>query len=155
MPYYGPTTQYQHLTNFMKKKGRTKGDFKGLFGFNPFTDGIDYKMIQASSKVLATNNIAVESREYENYTVIFNATNSNTATMIFVNDETEEQTIMDYIYSTEKFPSIHIVEGDNDGQYMKKLSIESGEYMANIISLTARFFSDSLWEIYEVKHEDD
>lgn len=154
MPYYGPTTQFQHLSNFMKKQGRTKGDFKGLFGFNPL-EGIEYKMIQAASRMLAENDVKFRSETIGDYTIHFNAVNGNTANLIFVNEKTKEQIIVDYIYCTEKFPSIQIITGKNNHQYAKKLSMDSGEFMADVIPLTVIFLSNALWEVYEVKHEND
>ena len=150
MPYYGPTTQFQHLTNFMKKQGRTKGDFKGLFGFNPL-EGIEYKMIQASSRMLAENDVKARSETIGDYNILFNVVDRNTANLIFVNEKTKEQIIVDYIYCTEKFPSIHIITGKNNHQYSKKLSMDSGEFMADVIPLTVIFLSNALWEVYEVK----
>ena len=154
MPYYGPTTQFQQLTNFMKKKGRTKGDFKGLFGFNPL-EGIEYKMIQASSRMLAENGVKARTETIGDYYILFNVVDGNSANLIFINEETKEHIVVDYIYSTEKFPSIHIITGKNNHQYAKKLSMDSGEFMADVIPLTVIFLSNALWEVYEVKHEND
>lgn len=146
MPYYGPTTQYQNLKNFMSKKGRMPAEFLVRYGFNPLVDGIKYEMVQAPSKILAENDVTFLTSDIGNTKVTFKVLDGNSANLIF--DNGTHKIVLDYLYCTEMYPSFTVTVDDTAHYYCKKLSLETGWFMDEIIHLIPKFFSNALFDVY-------
>lgn len=142
MPYYGPVTKYKTLKEYLRKD-RTKADIRGLFGFNSLQEGINFDMLQASSKLLAECDVNSYSKDYSDDGVICTLTIHDNMTA-WIEIKSEEFSIkLDYLYCTDKYPAIQVAFVTEDGRsvfHIKKLSLGQAnindQYMTDIIHYT-------------------